>query len=69
MWMVKLTSLYDKSDSWILKKYPFKLQCIVWCYLKGYVTSGYADTYPYERFTFLTYWPAADGKLTIEEES
>lgn len=69
MWVVKLTNPYQDNDVKILKRYPFKLQCIIWCYLKGFVVSGSADFYPYEHYSFLCYWPAADGKLTIEEEA
>lgn len=68
MWVVKVRTK-DNQHNRILKRYPFKLQCIIWCYLKGFVMSGYADFGPAFKITRLVYTPAADCTLTIEEEA
>lgn len=67
MWAVVLTNPCN-GERKILKQYPFKLQCVIWCYMKGFVMTGYDDMGPYKLNTFLVYWPATNSKLTIEEE-
>lgn len=67
-WIVKLTNPYT-GEYRILKRYPFKIQCVIWCFMQGYVCSGGTDFGPYKELYFYVYWPAADAKLTVEEEN
>lgn len=34
MWVIQ-------QDKQIIKKYPYKLQCIIWLFLNGWVTRGW----------------------------
>lgn len=46
----------------IVKTYPYKIQAIIYCFLKGYVYSGYDEWHSYN------YVQVLDDRVKIEEE-
>lgn len=46
----------------IVKEYPLKVQAIIYCYLKGYVMSGYDEWDGYKYIEML------DDRVKIDEE-
>lgn len=45
----------------VVKKYPYKIQAIVYCFMKGYVYSGYDEWNSYK------YLQVLDDRVRIEK--
>lgn len=53
-----------------IKTYPFKIQCIIWLYLHGWVMDGVDDwTNDYVCFPICPSCPSAKVKIVKEQES
>lgn len=50
-----------------IKTYPFKIQCIIWLYLHGWVSSGTAD-WNNKEYTFIVPPCCPDAKVEIVKE-
>ena len=55
-------------DDKVIKRYPFKLQCICWLYLKGWIHSGYGDFYDNNKYYFIVNPLCPDAKVKIVKE-
>ena len=51
----------------IIKKYPFRIQCVIWLYLHGWIYSGLDDWYNKYR-VFFVYLSCPDVKVKIVKE-
>ncbi len=52
----------------IIKRYPFKLQCICWLYLKGWVHSGYGDFLDNTKYYFIVNPSCPDDTVKVIKE-
>lgn len=56
------------QDDKIIKRYPFKLQCVCWLYLHGWVFTGWGDFYDLRKYTFIVNPSCPDAKVKIVKE-
>ena len=68
MYTIYLTyCINDTKYKRIVKKYPYKIQCVIWLYLHGWIFEG-IDDYTNEYVCFTTCPSYPDAKVEIVKE-
>lgn len=57
-----------KAGDRVIKKYPFRAQCVAWLFLHGWAWQGREDWAPYAKMTFFVNPGDLSEKVCIIEE-